>query len=239
MSILNGKNLKTTALIDGDYMLYVSYHNKAGEDIKDFSQMKDNFESYLESILANSEANNYIGFLSGRNFRKEINPDYKSNRKGEKPLYFNELKDYVLTKFNLIEPLEADDCVNICKKKIEGSFIVSNDKDLLNLEGRHYNPQKQEWKETTKEEANKYFWTSMIAGDTADNIKGIPGKGIKYAENRFIKLGVIDYPYHVLVMSDYIEHFGEYKGIQEFYKNYMCLKILDDYEGFKIPEVRK
>ena len=79
MSILNGKNLKTTALIDGDYMLYVSCHNKAGEDIKDFSQMKDNFESYLESILANSEANNYIGFLSGRNFRKEINPDYKKS----------------------------------------------------------------------------------------------------------------------------------------------------------------
>jgi len=234
--------MKSTALIDGDYMLYVTCHNKAGEDIKDFSQMKDNFESYLENILANSEADGYIGFLTGKNFRKEINPEYKSNRKGEKPLYFSELKEYVLNKFNLIEPLEADDCVNICKNKIKGSFIVSNDKDLLNLEGRHYNPQKQEWKETTKEEAERYFWTSMIAGDTTDNIKGIPGKGPKFAENVFEKYPIdfkFPIPLWLIVKWEYINHFGEYKGIQEFYKNYMCLKILDDYEGFKIPEVRK
>lgn len=229
---------KKIALIDGDYMLYVACHNKAGEDIKDFSQIKDNFESYLENILANSEADGYIGFLTGRNFRKEINPDYKGNRKGERPEFFKELKEYALTKFNLIEPLEADDCVNICKNKMTGSFIVSNDKDLLNLEGRHYNPQKQEWKETTKEEADEYFWTSMIAGDTADNIKGIPGKGIKFAQN-LIHEDEEGTPFAMLILNEYNKHFGEYKGIQEFYKNYMCLKILDDYEGFQIPEIRK
>ena len=242
MITLNGKNLKVEtkiALIDGDYLLFVACHNKTGEDIKDFSQIKDNFESHLENILANSEASGYIGFLTGKNFRKEINPEYKGNRKGERPEFFRELKEYVLTKFNLIEPLEADDCVNICKNKIEGSFIVSNDKDLLNLPGRHYNPQKQDWKETTKEEAERYFWISMIAGDTTDNIKGIPGKGVKYAESVLNTADSEMMFYHQLVYAGYINHFGVDKGIQEFYKNYMCLKILTDYEGFKIPEVRK
>lgn len=227
------------ALIDGDYLLFVACHNKAGDDIKDFSQIKDSFESYLESILANTEANNYIGFLTGKNFRKDINPDYKGQRKGERPEFFSELKTYALTKFHLIEPLEADDCINICRKKIEGSIIVSNDKDLLNLPGRHYNPMKGEWKETTEEEAVKYFWTSMIAGDAADNIKGIPGKGVKFAENVVLAASSELIHPRELVYAAYIVNFGEYKGIKEFYKNYMCLKILDEYEGFKIPELRK
>lgn len=68
--------------------------------------------------------------------------------------------------------------------------------------------------------------------DSVDNIKGIPGKGAKAAET--IMEGIKCPPARIL--KNYIEHFGEYVGVQEFYKNYMCLKMKDEYEGLEIVE---
>ena len=75
----------------------------------------------------------------------------------------------------------------------------------------------------------------MIIGDSSDNIKGIPGKGKAFVNKLFEEQtnNLRD-----LVFKTYLEHFGEYLGIQEFYKNYMCLKILDDYD-IEIPEFKK
>lgn len=228
--------LKNTsvALIDGDYLLWIATYpvkvtNESGEVTyveKTFAEVKESFDSILESILSSTEASHYIGFLSTKSFRKGINPEYKAQRKSEKPKFFSELREYVMQKFEQIDNLEADDCVSIFRHKIPYSFIVSNDKDILNLVGRHYNPQKQEWVETTEQEAYKFFWGSMIIGDSSDNIKGIPGKGKAFVDKLFAEGGDL----RKLVFDAYITHFGEYQGMQEFYKNYMCLKILDTYD---------
>ena len=233
----------SVALIDGDYLLWIATYpqkitNEDGEITyidKTFEEVKDSFDSILESILAATEATHYIGFLSTKSFRKGINPEYKAQRSSEKPKFFSELREYVREKFEQVDNLEADDCVSILKNKISNSFIVSNDKDILNLVGRHYNPQKQEWIETSAEEAYRFFWGSMIIGDSSDNIKGIPGKGKAFVNKLFEEQtnNLRD-----LVFKTYLEHFGEYLGIQEFYKNYMCLKILDDYD-IEIPEFKK
>lgn len=68
--------------------------------------------------------------------------------------------------------------------------------------------------------------------DNVDNIKGIPKKGEAYfnkLEDRSLSG----------VFKEYINHFGELKGIEEFYKNYMCLKIRDSYEDYEIPELKE
>jgi hypothetical protein len=38
------------------------------------------------------------------------------------------------------------------------------------------------------------------------------------------------------VFRAYISNLGEYKGVNEFYKMYNSLKILDQSDEFKIPE---
>jgi len=230
---------KRIALIDGDFLIWVAIYPKktVSEDgtknyeEKTLEEAKEDFDKFLNQILNTTDATDYLGFISDKSFRHEINPNYKAQRSKGKPNHFKEMKEYALTKFELIKDLEADDCVRIYKKRLKDSFIVSNDKDVLMLEGKHFNPQKQEWIETTKEKAELFFWTSMITGDTVDNIKGIPKKGIKYAKELLTSP-----PYREKVFNAYVEHLGEREGIEWFYKNYMCLSILEDWEVPTIDE---
>ncbi len=147
-----------------------------------------------------------------------------------------ECREYAIErwKFNFFDGVEADDLCNITKLSITDSVLISCDKDMLMLEGENYNPQKREFVNTSKEQADYYFWSSMITGDGADNIKGIPKKGEKFVEKAFKALDSETKRY-TLVFNEYLNHFGECEGVKEFYKNYMCLKMLDKLEGFTIP----
>ena len=121
---------------------------------------------------------------------------------------------------------ETDDYVaSFYSQNSQKSFIVSPDKDLLGLEGTHYNPKRNEWITNESWVADVNFWKSMVTGDTVDNIKGIPGKGEKYADKVIVGL---DNDFKKYVLEEYVNFFGEYKGIEEFYKNYKCLKIKTD-----------
>lgn len=68
--------------------------------------------------------------------------------------------------------------------------------------------------------------------DSADNIKCLPGKGPAFAEKLFLNIDDVE-SYRNLVLQEYINKFGEEVGIEEFYKNYKCLKIKDSYEGME------
>lgn len=239
------------ALIDADYLMYLVCHNKKDSDhIKTLDECKQQVDECITAILLSTKATHYICALTmGRGFRYSIFPEYKANRKKlEKPLYFTEVRDYIIEKYKAISHsgLEADDIVNIIKTNndcliLDGLsfdiyFIVSNDKDLLMLEGIHYNPGKDKWIDTSREQAEIYFWTSMITGDSSDGIKGIPGKGVKWAEKLFNNSDNFDRSRSSLVLEAYVDYFGEELGIEEFYKNYKCLKIVNSWEGFTIPE---
>lgn len=240
------------ALIDSDYIVYLVCHNKKDSDhIKTLDECKQRVDECIKSIMLSTKATHYICALTiGKNFRYVIYPEYKANRKSlEKPLYFGDIKQYILEKYKAVwnGNLEADDIVNIIKNNndcltldglsFDEYFIVSPDKDILMLEGTHYNPNKEKWIETSKNQADLYFWTSMITGDSSDGIKGILGKGIKYAEKLFSNPDIlIDNNYSQVVLQEYINYFGEELGIEEFYKNYKCLKIVKSWEGFTIPE---
>lgn len=236
------------ACIDVDHIFYLSL---TGEKILDeneepikvdgkFTYRERTFEEsckiaddYITNLLNITEATNYIGFFGGSSkSRKEIYPEYKANRKDLEPLKnLPQMKTYLGDKWNFVFLLgyeyETDDFVASFVKQTPNSFIISPDKDLLGLVGNHYNPRKNEWVYVAGSTAENNFWCSMITGDTSDNIKGIPGKGIKYAEN-LIKEDEEGTPYQSLILQEYVNYFGEYKGIEEFYKNYKCLKIKND-----------
>lgn len=226
---------KRIAILDLDSIVFsIGY---AKDFIKPDSMIEEHCDSLMNSILTKSLATHYIGFIKGKDTIKErlvFNYEYKQNRKSGTPIFWNYTKQYLINKWGAIESngLEVDDAVNITRLNLKDSFIVAIDKDLLMLEGRHYNWRKDEWFENTEESANYKFLLSMCTGDSVDNIKGLPGKGVKWFEDRFSGYT----PTIGSLLDEYILHFGENKGIDEFYKNYKSLKMLDEYPGFIIPE---
>lgn len=203
-------------------------------------------DNYITNILNITNATHYIGFFGGSSeSRKRINSEYKANRKDLEPLKnLIEMKSYLADKWNFewlnsnVEFMhsspniyETDDYVASFVKQTPDSFIVSPDKDLLNLAGNHYNPRKNEWVYTPDSNAINNFWMSMVCGDTADNIKGLPGKGEKHYIYLTQDVSPLDAKALGVIIFDAYVNYYDYNydvAIKEFHKNYMCLKILDD-----------
>lgn len=219
-------------LIDGDFLLFICTHNKDKSSNLTLNSVIDSADTFIKEILTRVESNQYLGFLTASpNFRKVEYPEYKKNRTSKPlPEFFIELRNYLKDTWGFIEePLyEADDLVNIYSHYFNGTsdtIIVSPDKDVLKLHGRHYNPIKKEFIITTIEEAIDFFWRSMIKGDSTDNISGIHGRGDKFIDKYFEEnLGI---GLHILVFNAYMEAYPEYKAMKEFYRNYRLLKILE------------
>ena len=194
------------AIIDADHIFYLSLTGEKlldenGEPIKvdgKFTYRDRTFEeschvadTYITNVLEVTGATDYVGFFGGSSkARKIIYPEYKANRKDVEPLNnLYEMKIHLAERwaFNWLSTYEheTDDFVASFSKQIENTFIVSPDKDLLNLEGSHYNPKKNEWVFIDPFASEKYFFASMIIGDTSDNIPGLKGKGEAFVNKVF------------------------------------------------------
>ena len=245
-------------LIDGDFILWKVVPNIVPSETERMYGVS--FDKTLEETLAlldwymkekifiPTKVNRYIGFLGGiGNFRKELSIQYKKDRSEERPNFFREAKHYLIDKYNFVltEDMESEDAVGISLTKYPDSIIVREDHDLDQLPGVHYNPTKQEWKTISKEDAVQAFWLQMLTGCTTDNVKGVPKVGIVGATKLLTLNSTNSWEYSQVewdrfsVLHKYIEYFGEYKGIEEFYLNYKLLKILREKEGFIIPEIRE
>ncbi len=132
------------------------------------------------------------------NFRKDINPDYKSNRKDTvKPMLIGPLEEYVKENYEvaLFPHLEADDVMGIIQsstgrmeglngyiKDIRDTVIISGDKDMLTIAGEHYNHLTKVKRKVTQDEADLWFYTQVLMGDRTDGYGGCEGIGPKKAE---------------------------------------------------------
>ena len=156
----------------------------------DMQQAKDTFEAAVDSIKARLETNDVLCCMSDHagNFRKQVWTGYKSNRrKTRKPVGYVAFCDWVRETYSTASrpQLEADDVMGIIATKPgnEGKVtIVSDDKDMKTISGRLYRPMSDELLEITAEDADRYFLTQVLTGDTADGYKGVPGIGPKKAE---------------------------------------------------------
>ncbi len=239
-------------ILDADSLIFYVCHNKKDEPESTLDEIKDKLDKWLLDIFGKTYSTHYIMYLTeGKSFRSEVFKEYKANRVGrEKPKYFNEVKQYLKDKYKAISypGLEADDLylISMYMNPIEFRDLIPTealkgmslevfmcvlDKDLLNLEGEHYNYKSGEWKYTTQEEALYYFWGSMIIGDSGDGIIGLKGYGKKKVEEVFNEFTSNEYPFLVLKM--YMEYYGEYLGIQEYHSTYKALKILDTHKEFE------
>jgi hypothetical protein len=134
----------------------------------------------------------YRIYLSGQsNFRQAVavTKPYKGNRdKSSKPTHHEELGVYLTKQWNAIvtDGIEADDAIGIAamEAKTKGTeyIVVSNDKDLHQIPGKHYDWVKKEFYEVSPKEAKTNFFIQVLAGDSTDNIPGLPGVGKVTAE---------------------------------------------------------
>ena len=199
---------------------------------KPFSQACEEADKYILNLFEKTEATEYIAFIKGSSrSRKEINSSYKSNRVFEKPENYDEFVNYLIEKWKFIAVTDAetDDYVASYAYRFPDSITVSPDKDINNLAGRHYNPRKNEIIETSISYERFAFWSDMISGQSGDGISGLKGKGPKFAEKILKVADEAMEPYSVTVFANYIEHYrNTTTAIEEYYKNYMCLKIRKD-----------
>ena len=178
------------------------------------------FCSMLFKLLEDSRADESIHkpthfaviFDSARkNFRNDIYSEYKANR-AEAPDDLAPQFEYIrksVKAFNLpsIELLnyEADDLIATYTKQITNAgakvTIISSDKDLMQLvsdEVRLYDPMKnkvigeKEVLEKFGVKPKQVIDVQSLAGDSSDNIPGVPGIGVKTAAELINKYKTLD-----------------------------------------------
>ena len=177
-------------LIDGDPIVYRIGYACQTKD-KETGLVTADSESFtlhsckvfVRTMIRETKADSYKVFLTGKNnFRFKVREDYKANRKGaEKPVHYQLIRDYLVKTFKaqVIDGMEADDALALTQTK--DTVIATIDKDLLMVEGKHYNYVKKEWAEVSAKEGEYFFYKQMITGDKVDNIIGIRGLGEKKA----------------------------------------------------------
>ena len=146
-----------------------------------------------------------------KNFRNEIYYDYKANR-SEAPEDLVPQFKYIrksVEAFNLpsVELInyEADDLIATYSEQVlkEGAkvTIISSDKDLMQLYKKNiriYDPMKNKF--ISNEDIDKKFGVSpekvvdvqALAGDSSDNVPGVPGIGVKTAAELINQYGTLE-----------------------------------------------
>ena len=232
------------------------------------------FCSMLFKLLEDSKSNQNLQkpthfaviFDSARKtFRNEIYSDYKANR-AEAPddlaPQFEYIRKSVLA-FNLpsVELInyEADDLIATYVDRIlnKGAkvTIVSSDKDLMQLfrkNVRIYDPMKNKFinEEDVKNkfgvDSSKVIDVQSLAGDSSDNVPGVPGIGIKTAAeliNKYGNLETLLKSAHEIKQNKRRETLIENKDKAVISKKLVTLKhdapIDRDIEEFKLKEVDK
>ena len=146
-----------------------------------------------------------------KNFRNEIYKDYKANRSDAPDdliPQFDFIRKSVLA-FNLpsVELInyEADDLIATYVEQIlkigAKVTIVSSDKDLMQLFNKNvriYDPMKNKFlgeEDVIKKfgvKSDKVIDVQSLAGDTSDNVPGVPGIGVKTAAELINKYGNLE-----------------------------------------------
>lgn len=231
-----------TLIIDGDHIIYKTAF-VLERDYGLLSQAESLIKDLLKHYLDFTGATSYIGYLGGEsNFRHEVANrrvdgytvvNYKSNR-GTKPIFAQDIKQILQERFDfhVVDNLEADDACAITQtyflKNLLSCAILSTDKDLLQVQGVHFQvkPDSRQIEQInvaypgvlqliSQNGKHKLFGTGdmllasqLLMGDSADTYSGVPGigpvKAVKLLENQPLEK-VRD-----IVTEEYKKAYGRY-----------------------------
>jgi len=147
---------------------------------RELKRIENKFGSFDEMILF---------FSDSKNFRKEIQADYKGHRNRKKPCGYKRVINKLAEEYSVFKmpTLEADDAMGIFATQYPGNIIVSPDKDMKQIPGMLWN-----FDETftiDKSEGEKWHLIQTLAGDNTDGYAGVPGIGVKRAVALFEEKG--------------------------------------------------
>ena len=212
------------ALIDCDLLTYEMAYG-TDEDGKPLGWpiVRSRVDKRLEEIAANVGATEWTGYLTGSdNFRKQVATirPYKGNRNQPKPFHYWNIRNYLLTKPNIVlaELCEADDLLSIKQRELnqssKRSVICSRDKDLRMVPGLHYSwasGSQQERLLWLQDEVEGFRWfcTQLLTGDATDNIPGLYGIGLVKAQN-LLKWCNTEQEMYYKCKDYYLRYFGSY-----------------------------
>jgi DNA polymerase-1 len=168
------------AIVDGDIVSYscAIYNENFGWDA-----CKEDIDLLVKRILETTGATDYQMFITGdNNFRYQVDPQYKANRKGKPdPIYRGDANAYLVEAYagQVTDGCEADDAMGITATEIpvDQRIICSIDKDLKQIEGHHYNWRKNEFSDVSKLDGTRLLYRQLLTGDSADNVPAVGGIG--------------------------------------------------------------
>lgn len=200
-----GQTFENWLLVDGDNILNRTFHATKYElKTAPDGRHTNGVSAFLKMVFGYQRkysANIVVYFDLGKGFRKELYPEYKDGRK-EKPEelveQFPTLKEVLLAADIPVfesDYYEADDLIASSISKLKGhKYVLSNDKDLLQLVTDDVTVIRKGNKNmdaliTPDTFSSEYpgmiplqiIDIKALAGDTSDNIKGVPGIGEKGA----------------------------------------------------------
>ncbi|WP_289146977.1 hypothetical protein [uncultured Megamonas sp.] len=167
---------KTDPYIYGEY-----YDLRKGIDF-----LEETAQRLRDTLLIND-----ITYVVGdkENWRKKLNPEYKSNRKTKPPMY-DVIKQWLLKNKEVVSlpNLEADDTARIIYEDYQNypcrKVIVSIDKDFYSVPCEFYRDlhNNKDIEVISEEDAQKHLIRQIIMGDKTDGYNGIPGCGDKFCD---------------------------------------------------------
>jgi len=208
-------------LIDGSGFIFRAFHSSPLEAFRRSDGVYTNaVNGYCSMLLKmidrarDDGAYDYMAVIfdaARKNFRNDIYPEYKANR-DEPP---EELRpQFALIReatvaFGLpsiaVEGYEADDLIATYAREAEArgieTIVVSSDKDLMQLVREHvrmFDPMKDlvigedEVMDKFGVTPDKVVDVQSLAGDSTDNVPGVPGIGVKTAAQLLEEYGDLD-----------------------------------------------
>ncbi|WP_412057736.1 hypothetical protein [Bartonella sp. DGB2] len=191
-------------LIDGDLFAYqiACVHQETynfGESTAvavELDEARRHFDTLIDEFCQTLGVKDVLIALSDyENFRKNLNPSYKANRDPKaRPLLLAPLIQHIEQNYahSRLPRLEADDVMGLLSTQPNSPYIVvTQDKDLTGVACCYWNPKKDKApREISKEEADAFFYSQILSGDSSDGYKGCPTigaiKAAQIVENPFL-----------------------------------------------------
>lgn len=181
--------------IDGDWLAYsvacameAPYpFDDSGKKLFDFGLAKRVVDGKIDKWIDLLEGTDVVVHFSCNredNWRRDVLPEYKMNRKDiEPPVGLKPMIEYLSNMYETVTVprLEADDTLGIMGTSEKDVILVSVDKDFLTIPTKIYNPNKEVLKKQSRVGAFKSFIYQTLIGDATDGYKGLKRIGPKKA----------------------------------------------------------
>lgn len=183
----------TKLLIDADYFFYRAassseheheYNEELTVIVGDFNEGKRIVLNEIKKLTTRFDSDDIVLFFTDRkNFRKDVDPNYKGNRVKRKPCGYLKLKKWGMETFPSVQmpSLEADDALGIYATSgtLTDFVLISPDKDMAQIPCRIYDL-KTEYTQNP-EDALRKVYEQALTGDQTDGYSGCKGVGPKRA----------------------------------------------------------